>query len=107
MVERFVFLKLIDEEATPAGRQAIRAEVERVFPGLPGVRGVRVGFPADEVAAAAWDVVLIVRFDRVEDTRPYAVHPDHRAFVDEFLPPRVAVRKAWSFDVAGGESAAR
>ena len=70
-----------------------------MFPGLPGVKGVRVGFPADDAAKAAWDAVLIVTFERMEDVPAYASDPDHRAFVDEFLPPRLAVKKAWSFDV--------
>ena len=101
MVERYVFLKLHDEEANAAGRDAIRDEVMRVFPGLPGVRQVRVAYAADANALAAWDVVLIVSFDRVEDTGPYAVAPAHKAFVDEFLAPRVAMKKAWNFDVPG------
>lgn len=100
MVERYVFVKLNDANATPAGREEVRDEVLRVFPGLPGVRGVRVGFPADAGAASAWDVVLIVSFDRVEDTGPYAVAPAHAAFVEGFLPPRTAMKKAWNFEVA-------
>ena len=99
MVERYVFLKLSDEQANATGREAIRAEVQRVFPGLPGVRAARVGFPADDVAKAAWDVVLVVTFDRVEDVPAYVVAPAHKAFVDEFLAPRVVMKKAWNFDV--------
>ena len=99
MVERYVFLKLTDAHATPAGRAAVRDEVHRVFPGLPGVRGVRVGLPADEGAASAWDVVLIVSFDRVQDIPAYVVAPAHVAFVETFLSPRVAMKKAWNFEV--------
>ena len=99
MVERYVFLKLVASEATEAGRAAIRAEVERVFPGLPGVRSVRVGQACDERALAAWDLVLIIGFDRVEDVPGYLVSPPHPAFVDAFLAPRVEVKKAWNFDV--------
>jgi len=99
MVERYVFLKLAEAHADAAGRAAVRDEVRRVFPGLPGVRGVRVGIPADAGAASAWDVVLIVSFDRVEDTSAYLTAPAHVAFADDFLAPRVAMKKAWNFEV--------
>jgi len=100
VVERYVFLKLVDEHATPEGRAAVRTEVERVFPGIPGVRAVRVGVPADAPALAAWDIVLIIGFDRLDAIPGYLESPPHRAFVDEFLAGRVAARKAWNFDLS-------
>jgi hypothetical protein len=99
MVERYVFLKLRDDQATPTGRAEVRDEALRVLPSRPGVRGARVGLPADAAAEAAWDVVLVVSFDRVEDVAAYVDDPVHRAFVDGFLATRVVVRKVWNFDV--------
>lgn len=100
MVERYVFLKLEEKHASPAGRAAICAEVERVYPDLPGVRAVRVGVPADPQAAAAWDIALIVGFDSREAIPTYLESPGHRTFVDTFLAGKVAALKAWNFEVA-------
>ncbi len=100
MIERFVFIKLTDPHANPAGRSEVRDEAYRVFPTLPGVRSFRAELPADDDAIAAWDLLLIVGFDRVEDVPAYRSAPAHVAFVDAFLGPRREVLKAWNF---GGE----
>lgn len=97
MVERYVFLKLVPAHATEAGRAEVVAEVERVFPALPGVRSVRVGVAAEPRSLAAWDLVLVIGFDAVEDVPAYVDSPPHRAFVDDFLAPRVDAKKAWNF----------
>lgn len=94
MIDRYVFVKLHD----PAARDALADEALRVLPTIPGVRGVRVGTPAD-AGAEVWDVSLAVRFDRLEDVEPYLVHPIHERFVAEHMAPRVAVKKAWNLRV--------
>jgi len=60
---------------------------------------VTVGIPADEASERSWDVSIVVRFRSVDDVEPYREHPEHRAYVDEFLRPRMVVIKAWNFDV--------
>ena len=50
-------------------------------------------------AKTAVDDTPVVTFDRVEDVPAYVVAPAHKAFVDEFLAPRVVMKKAWNFDV--------
>ena len=99
MIERYVFLKLKDAHSTSAGRREVIEHTREALPKIPGVRGVAVGEPADGHAVASWDVSIVVRFDKIEDVEPYRVHPDHRAYVDEFLKPRLEVIKAWNFDV--------
>jgi hypothetical protein len=99
MIERYVFIRLEDPHATPAGRAAVVAETLRVLPALPGVLSVAVGTPADDDSARAWDVSIVVRFARVEDIDGYAEHPDHVVYVDDFLAPRMKVIKAWNFQV--------
>jgi hypothetical protein len=90
MIERFVMLKLRPGFAAEAARE--------VLPRVPGVRGVRVGEPAD-AEAEVWDLAIVVRFDRLDDVARYLAHPAHVAFVDQTLTPAVEVRKAWNFSL--------
>ncbi len=99
MIERYVFIKLKDEHSSREARQEVIEHSRAVLPKVPGVVAVRVGEPADGHAVAAWDVSIVVTFGAIEDVEPYRAHPDHRAYVDEFLKPRMAVIKAWNFDV--------
>ena len=97
MIERKVFVKLKDAYANPQGRIEVRDRTLADFPNIPGVVDVAVGIPADDHALAAWDVCLVIRFDRYEDVAPYSVHPIHVAYLDDFLNPRAEVKKAWNF----------
>jgi hypothetical protein len=99
-VERYHFFKLKPAFATPEGRAETRDRLLAVLPGLPGVRGVVAGVPADEESLAAWDVSLVVRFDDVAAAATYRADPGHRRFVEEFMVPRLEVKKSWNFDVA-------
>lgn len=95
MIDRFVFVRL--ESAYAGEREGIAAHTRAVLGALPGVVQVTVGTPADEQAAAAWDLCIVVRFASVDDVEQYRLHPEHRRFVDVYLRPRVAVIKAWNF----------
>ncbi|HUH02496.1 MAG TPA: Dabb family protein [Kofleriaceae bacterium] len=99
-IDRYVFVKLAAEAATPASREEIAAYTREALGALPGVQAVRVGVPADAAATASWDLSIVVTFARIEDVEPYRVHPLHRAYVDEYLAPRTVVIKAWNFDTA-------
>lgn len=98
MIDRFVFVRLKKEHASE--REAIAAHTAETLRALPGVIHVSVGTPADEHAAAAWDLSIVVRFGALADVEPYRVHPAHRRYVDEYLRPRMEVIKAWSFEIA-------
>ncbi len=99
MIERYVFLKLNAAHATPDGRRAVAAETRARLASLPGVRDLRVGLPADERAAEAWDVSIVVAFDDLDAVEPYRVHPTHRAYVDDYLRPMLASIAAWNFEI--------
>ncbi|MCW5892740.1 MAG: Dabb family protein [bacterium] len=99
-IERYHFFKLKPAFATTAGRRETRDRLLAVLPGLPGVRGVVAGIPADDEALAAWDVSLVVRFDDLAAAATYRAAPGHRRFVDEFMVPRLEVKKSWNFEVA-------
>ena len=98
MIERHHYLKLKTEFAHPASRDEVVRRVLEVLPTVPGVRGVSAGPPADAEALRSWDVFITVRFDALADVDTYRADPVHRRFVDEFLSPRVEVRKAWNFE---------
>lgn len=99
MVIRTVYVKMHDDVANPAGREALVSSAREVLPTVPGVVGVHAGVPAEESTAGAWDVALHIQFERIEDVDPYMVDPGHVAWVRDVLAPRTAFRKAWNFDV--------
>ncbi|MFW5921255.1 MAG: Dabb family protein [Polyangiales bacterium] len=99
MIERIVLFKLSDEWATDEGRGEVAACSREVLAKVPGVRSLSVGVPADEAAARSWDLSIVLRFDSNDDVEKYRVHPDHRAYVDEYMKPKMEVVKAWNFDV--------
>jgi hypothetical protein len=99
MIERIVLLNL-NEEFTSAEALAEVAERSReVLPALPGVLDCHVGLASDARTAASWHIALVLRFESAEDIPPYAAHPDHRVFVDEFLRPRLVSIAAYNFEV--------
>jgi hypothetical protein len=97
-IERYVFVKLKSEHATPASLNEVRARTQALA-SIPVVRGLCLGAPADPAAVAAWDLSLIVRFDALSDVKRYLDHPDHEAYYEGFLLPRLQVIKAWNFEV--------
>ena len=98
MIERHVYIKLNDDHQTDARRAEV-VERTRELSDVPGVIDVTVGVPVDEGSRAAWDVAIRLRFESIDAVEPYRVHPDHRSYVDDFLKPRMAVIKAWNFEV--------
>lgn len=99
MIERYVFLKLDPQHANPAGRRAVAAETLARLASLPGVKDLRVGLPADDRAAKAWDVSIVVAFEDLDAVEPYRTHPAHRAYVDEYLQPMLTAIRAWNFEL--------
>lgn len=98
MIERVHLLKLKPEHANPRSRREIVERAIAVLAGVPGVRGVTAGAPADADTEKSWDVFITVRFQDVAAIETYRVHPEHRRFVDEYLAPVVDVKKGWNFD---------
>lgn len=99
MIERIVLLRLTDEHASPQSLREVAERSMEVLPGLPGVLDCHVGLAADERTADDWHISLVLRFGSAEDIPPYAVHPDHRAYVDQFLRPKLESIAAFNFEV--------
>lgn len=104
MIERYVFLRFHDAYATAEGRREAAEHARRVLPTIPGVTAVRVGIPADDSSEGRWDLSLAITLESLDAFVPYRDHPIHRAFADDFMGPRVSVRKAWNFAVAPGHA---
>ena len=98
MVERYVFVKLKDEYATPEGRREVAQQTATQLDAVPGPVRVTVGVP-DEKAEGSWDLSIAVLFNDHEDVAPYLVHAEHRRYVDEYLKPRMEFIKYWNFHV--------
>ena len=98
-IERHHYFRLTDAFSNPEARQETVRRTIEALQSLPMVRSISGGVPADEHAQDAWDLFLTIRFDGLDDVDAYRAHPDHRRFVDEFLGPRIAVKKIWNFVV--------
>jgi len=99
MIQRIVLLKLDEEHATDSGRALVAARSREVLTVLPGVVKVDVGIPADASSRESWDISLVLKFESADDLEPFRVHPDHRSYVDDFLKPKLALIKAWNFEI--------
>lgn len=99
MVQRIVLFKLKDEFCNDAARSEIAAYTREVFTALEGVRSAHVGVPADAPSEKSWDLSIVLQFDSIDAVKRYAVDPDHRAYVDDYIRPRMEVVKAWNFAI--------
>ena len=102
MIERLQLLKLRPEHATPEGRAGVVEQALSILSRVPGVLGVTAGVPADADAGKSWDVLIALRFAALADVGAVSAHAEHRRFADEFLAPRVEVKKSWSFVIRDG-----
>ena len=100
MIQRIALFKLNAENAQGGPRAQIAARTREVLAGLPQVRAIEVGLPADEAAERSWDLSIVLRFDSLEDAEAFRVDPAHRAYADEYMRPRVEVVKAWNFEIS-------
>ena len=101
MVERYLFVKLLPEHSSEAGRNRAAQEALSLASGF-GPTSVRVGLPADAPALAAWDLSLSLRFESLEAADRFIAGPAYRAFTDGFLGEHGRVVKAWTFEIQTG-----
>jgi hypothetical protein len=99
MIERIVLLQMNEGFTSEEELDEVAERSREVLPALPGVLECHVGLASDARTAASWHVALVLRFESAEDIPPYAAHPDHRAYVDEFLRPRLASIAAYNFEL--------
>ena len=91
MIQRFCFVKLLDDEV---GTRAELAEMLRAQL-LSAGADVIVGLPADE-SARRWDLSIVISAASIEAWHALAAQPAMTGVFDE-LAQRSQVVKAWTF----------
>ena len=92
MIQRFCFVKLLDDEV---GTRAELAELLRAQLLSAGADAV-VGLPADD-SAARWDLSIVITAASIEAWNALAMQPAMTGVFDE-LAARSEVVKAWTFE---------
>ncbi|MGN6105112.1 MAG: hypothetical protein ACTHU0_08410 [Kofleriaceae bacterium] len=92
MIQRFCFVKLLDDEV------ATRAELAEMLRAqlLSGGADAVVGLPAD-ASAVRWDLSIVITAASLEAWNALASTPAMTGAFDE-LAARAAVVKAWTFE---------
>ncbi|MDX2092707.1 MAG: hypothetical protein SFX73_32880 [Kofleriaceae bacterium] len=91
MIQRFCFVKLLDDEVGTRGELAEMLRAQLISAGADVV----VGLPADD-SARKWDLSIVISAASVEAWNALAATPAMTGVFDE-LAGRAAVVKAWTF----------
>ena len=97
MIQRFCFVKLLDDEVSGRAELAEKLHAELVAAGADAV----VGLPADD-SAARWDLSIVITAASLEAWNALAQLPEMIGVFDE-LAARAAVVKAWTFRAIAGD----
>jgi hypothetical protein len=91
MIQRFCFVKLLDDEVVTRAELAEKLRAQLVSAGADAV----VGLPADD-SAARWDLSIVISAASLDAWNALAQLPAMVGVFDE-LAERAAVVKAWTF----------
>lgn len=100
MIQRVVLIRLKPHFRDEATLAAVTQETENTLPKAHGVQRLLVGTPADSRTRGAWDLVILIHFDTIEDVETYRVDKVHRAYADVFLKPMMEKIHVFNFDLA-------
>ena len=92
MIQRFCFVKLLDDEVASRAELADKLRAQLVEAGADAV----VGLPADD-SAARWDLSIVITAASLEAWNALAQLPTMIGVFDD-LAARAAVVKAWTFE---------
>jgi len=92
VIQRFCFVKLVDDEVSARGELAEKLRAELASAGADA----KVGLPADD-SAARWDLSIVIEAASLEAWTALAALPAMVGVFDE-LAERAAVVKAWTFE---------
>ncbi len=84
MIHRVARMKL----KNPKEAKAVLDESRRVFLSFPGVVGFSAG-PINIPADYEYDICLLIDLENADMIETYRMSPGHRAFVDDFLRPKL------------------
>ena len=91
MIQRFCFVKLLDDEAGARAELAEKLRAELAEAGADAV----VGIPADD-SAQRWDLSIVITAASLDAYHALAELPAMTGVFDD-LAARAAVVKAWTF----------
>ena len=95
MIQRFCFVKLLDDEVETRAELAEMLRAQLITAGADAV----VGLPADD-SARKWDLSIVITAASLEAWNALAQRPAMTGVFDE-LAGRAAVVKAWTFAALG------
>lgn len=79
------------EESAKAGLKKAMAENLKALVGkVPGL--LTVDFVEEPLSSSSHDIALVTTFEKAEDIKVYAAHPDHVAAADNYVRPYVCGR---------------
>ncbi len=91
MIQRFCFVKLLDNEVETRAELAEMIRAQLISAGADAI----VGLPADD-SAARWDLSIVISAASLDAWNALAARPAMTGVFDE-LAGRAAVVKAWTF----------
>jgi hypothetical protein len=91
MIQRFCFVKLLDDEVGQRAELADKLRAELIAAGADAV----VGLPADD-SAARWDLSILITTASLDAWNALSKQPAIDTIFDD-LAARAAVVKAWTF----------
>ena len=92
MIQRFCFVKLLDDEVGSRAELVEKLRAELAAAGADA----KVGLPADD-SAARWDLAIVIEAASLAAWNALAQQPAMVGVFDE-LADRAAVIKAWTFE---------
>lgn len=99
MIQRVVFVQLTSELQTDTDRELVASHTREVLSGIPMVRQLVVGVPADGRTGREWDLMILLRLDDLEAVEAWRTEKTHRAYVDVYLAPMTAKIRVWNYEI--------
>ena len=84
------FKEEIAEEEKPRLKSEMASNLKPLAGKVPGL--LTVDFVEDPVSSSTHDIALITTFEKVEDIKVYATHPEHVKVADAYVRPYVCNR---------------
>jgi hypothetical protein len=95
---RHVVLFTWKDDTTEAQKRALHDELPKMPPAIDVIRAYKFG-PDAGINPANYDYAVVADFDDAGGYVTYRDHPVHRALVENYVSPIVAVRAAVQFEI--------
>ena len=84
------FKEEVAADDKPRLKSEMKIHLKSLVGKVPGL--LTVDFVEDPVSSSTHDIALITTFEKVEDIKNYATHPDHVYVADTYVRPYVCNR---------------